>query len=151
MGEEIIFYPRLLVRHIYKELQNWDDVIRNIEKSKSCNADIEKLKEKIFGLHELIEDASKFHGYLECDEAQIDKKRGHNRSQLNAREESNLDLTRYHGLSKEQLDIIDRETSSDWIGNKLKLACKELSHRYNDGGVNNGLVPKRAPPWGLFS
>ena len=112
MGEEIIFYPRLLVRHIYKELQNCDDAIRNIEKSKSCNADIKKLKEKIFGLHELIEDASKFHGYLECDEAQIDKKREHNRSQLNAREESNLDLTRYHGLSKEQLDIIDRETSS---------------------------------------
>ena len=65
MGEEIIFYPRLLVRHIYKELQTCEDAIRNIEKSKSCNADIEKLKEKIFGLHELIEDASKFHGYLE--------------------------------------------------------------------------------------
>ena len=82
------------------------------DRSKTCNADIEKLKEKIFGLHELIEDASKFHGYLECDEAQIDKKRGHNRSRLDAREKPNLDLTRYHGLSKEQLDIIDRETSS---------------------------------------
>ena len=113
MGEEIIFYPRLLVRHIYKELQTCEDAIRNIEKSKSCNADINKLKEKIFGLHELIEDASKFHGYLECDEAQIEKKRGHNRPQLNARNKSNFDLTRYHGLSKEQLGLTDRETSSD--------------------------------------
>ena len=113
MGEEIIFYPRLLVRYIYKELQNCEDAIRNIENSKSCNADIKKLKEKIFGLHELIEDASKFHGYLECDEAQIDKNRGHSRPQLNARDESNLNLTRYHGLSKEHLCLIDRETSSD--------------------------------------
>ena len=112
MGEEIIFYPRLLVRHVYKELQNCEDAIRNIENSNSCNADIKKLKEKIFGLHELIEDASKFHGYLECDELQIDEKRGHSRPKLDARDESNLDLTRYHGLSKEQLDIIDRETSS---------------------------------------
>ena len=113
MGEEIIFYPRLLVRHIYNELQTCEDAIRNIEKSESCNADINKLKEKIFGLHELIEDASKFHGYLECDELQIGKKRGHSRPQLNARDESNLNLTRYHGLSKEQLGLIDRETSSD--------------------------------------
>ena len=113
MGEEIIFYPRLLVRHVYKELQNCEDAIRNIENSNSCNADIKKLKEKIFGLHELIEDASKFHGYLECDELQIDKKRGHSRPQLNARDESSLDLTRYHGVSKEQLDIIERKTSSD--------------------------------------
>ena len=113
MGEEIIFYPRLLVRHIYKELQNCDDAIRNIENSKSCNADIKKLKEKIFGLHELIENASKFHGYLECDEAEIDKKRGNSSQEINAFKESQLDLTRYHGLSKEQLDIIDRETSSD--------------------------------------
>ena len=113
MGEEIIFYPRLLVRHIYKELQTCEDAIRNIENSESCNADIKKLKEKNFGLRELIEDASKFHGYLECDEAQIDKKRGHSRRQLNVRDRSKRDLPRYHGLSKEQLDIIDRETSSD--------------------------------------
>lgn len=113
MGEEIIFYPRMLVRHIYKELQNCDDAIENIEKSKSCNADIKKLKKTISGLYELIEDASKFHGYLECDEAQIEKKRKHNRPQLNARNKSNFDLTRYHGLSKEQLDIIDRKTSPD--------------------------------------
>ena len=112
MGEEIIFYPRLLVRHIYKELQTCEDAIRNIEKSQSCNADINKLKEKIFGLHELIEDASKFHGYLECDESQIDKNRENRRRELNASQASQLDLTRYHGLSKEQLDIIDRETSS---------------------------------------
>ena len=113
MGEEIIFYPRLLVRHIYQELKNCEDAIRNIENSKNCDADIKKLKEKIFGLRELIEDASKFHGYLEYDEAQIDKKRRHSRPQLNARDESSLDLDRYHGVSKEQLDIIDRKTSSD--------------------------------------
>ena len=113
MGEEIIFYPRLLVRHIYKELQDCEDAIRNIENSKGCNADIKELREKICGLKEVIEDASKFHGYLECDETQIDKKRENSRRDLNAPEESQLDLTRYHGLSKEQLDIIDRETSSD--------------------------------------
>ena len=45
MGEEIIFYPRLLVRHIYKELKNCEDAIRNIENSKNCDADIKKLKE----------------------------------------------------------------------------------------------------------
>ena len=113
MGEEIIFYPRLLVRHIYKELQNCEDAIRNIENSEGCNADIKKLSEKIFGLNELIEDASKFHGYLECDENQIDKKRENSRQKHNTPYESQLDLTRYHGFSKEQLDIIDRETSSD--------------------------------------
>ena len=113
MGEEIIFYPRLLVRHIYKELQNCEDAIRNIESSEGCNADIKKLKEKIFGLHELIEDASKFHGYLECDESQIDKKRENSRQKLIEPDESQHDLTRYHGLSKEQLDLINRETSSD--------------------------------------
>ena len=113
MGEEIIFYPRLLVRHIYKELQNCEDAIRNIENPEDYNADIKKLREKICGLKEVIEDASKFHGYLELDESQIDKKREKSRRELNAPKESQLDLTRYHGLSKEQLDIIDRETSSD--------------------------------------
>ena len=113
MGEEIIFYPRLLVRHIYKELQNCEDAIRNIESSEGCNADIKMLKEKIFGLHQLIEDASKFHGYLECDESQIDKKREKSRRKRGQPDKSQHDLTRYHGLSKEQLDIIDRETSSD--------------------------------------
>jgi len=108
MGEEIIFYPRLLVRHIYKELQNCEDAIRNIESSESCNADIKMLKEKIFGLHQLIEDASKFHGYLECDESQIDKKREKNRRKLEEPDKSQNDLTRHHGLSKEQPDIIDR-------------------------------------------
>ena len=113
MGEEIIFYPRLLVRHIYKELQNCEDAIRNIENSEGCNAGIKKLREKICGLKEVIEDASKFHGYLKCDEQQINNKRENSRRELNAREQSQLDLTRYHGLSKEQLDIINRETSSD--------------------------------------
>ncbi len=113
MGEEIIFYPRLLVRHIYKELDNCEDSIRNIENSEGCNADTKKLREKICGLKEVIEDSSKFHGYLERDENQINKKRENNRRELNAPKESQLDLTRYHGLSKEQLDIIDRETSSD--------------------------------------
>ena len=70
MGEEIIFYPRLLVRHIHKELQNCEDAVRNIENYEGCNDDIKMLREKICGLNELIEDASKFHGYLECDEHQ---------------------------------------------------------------------------------
>ena len=113
MGEEIIFYPRLLVRHIYKELQNCEDAIINIENSEGCNADNKKLREIICGLKEVIEDASKFHGYLEFDESQIEKKRGNSSQEINAFKESQLDLTRYHGLSKEQLDIIDRETSSD--------------------------------------
>ena len=113
MGEEIIFYPRLLVRHVYKELQDCEDAIRNIENPEGCNADIKKLRDKICGLKEVIEDASKFHGYLECDEKQIEKKRENSRRKLKAPKEYQLDLTRYHGLSKEQLDIIDRETSSD--------------------------------------
>ncbi len=113
MGEEIIFYPRLLVRHIHKELQDCEDAIRNIENSEGCNADIKKLREKIYGLTEVIEDASKFHGYLECDEKQIDKKRENSRRELKASKEHQFDLTRYHGLSKEQLDIINRETSFD--------------------------------------
>ena len=116
MGEEIIFYPRLLVRHIYKELQNCEDAIRNTENFEGCNADIKKLRKKICGLKEVIEDASKFHGYLECDEKQIHKKRENTRNsrrELNASQKSQVDLIRYHGVSQEQLDIIDRETSSD--------------------------------------
>ena len=113
MGEEIIFYPRLLVRHMHKELQYCEDAIRDIENSEGCNPDIKKLREKICGLIEVIEDASKFHGYLESDEKQIDKKRENSRRELKAPKEQQVDLTRYHGLSKEQLDIIDRETSFD--------------------------------------
>ena len=113
MGEEIIFYPRLLVRHIHKELKNCEDAIKNIGNSKGCDADIIKLREKIFGLNELIEDASKFHGYLECDENQIETKKENNRREDTTSHESQFNLTRYHGLSKEQLDIIERETSSD--------------------------------------
>ena len=113
MGEEIIFYPRLLVRHIHKELQNCEDAMKNIENFQDCDADIKKLREKIFGLNELIEDASKFHGYLECDENKINKKRGNSGRQSKAPNKSNPALTCFHGLSKEQLDILNRETSSD--------------------------------------
>ena len=75
MGEEIIFYPRLLVRHIHNELKECLEMFKKLSCKEIDSKDSDAICQKINELISLIEDASKFHGYLQIDEDQINRDR----------------------------------------------------------------------------
>ena len=72
--------------------------------------DSDAICEKINELISLIEDASKFHGYLQTDEDQINSDRSSRKVKNKEVKISDQDLLRYHGLSKQQLDFIKNKT-----------------------------------------
>ena len=110
MGEEIIFYPRLLVRHTHNELKECLEMFKKLSFEKIDSKDSDAICEKINELISLIEDASKFHGYLQIDEDQINSDRLSRNGKNREIKISDQDLLRYHGLSKQQLDFIKNKT-----------------------------------------
>ena len=110
MGEEIIFYPRLLVRHAHNELKECLKMFKKLIFEEIDSKDADAICEKINELISLIEDASKFHGYLQIDEDQINKDRSSRNGKNREIKISDQDLLRYHGLSKQQLDFIKNKT-----------------------------------------
>ena len=110
MGEEIIFYPRLLVRHTHNELKECLEMFKKLSCKEIDSKDSDAICEKINELISLIEDASKFHGYLQTDEDQINSDRSSRKVKNKEVKISDQDLLRYHGLSKQQLDFIKNKT-----------------------------------------
>jgi hypothetical protein len=110
MGEEIIFYPRLLVRHTHSELKECMETFKSLSCEEIESEDLEAISKRINGLLSLIEDASKFHGYLQIDEDQINSDRLSRNGKNREIKISDQDLLRYHGLSKQQLDFIKNKT-----------------------------------------
>ena len=110
MGEEIIFYPRLLVRHTHNELKECLEMFNQLSCGEIDSKGSEAICEKINELISLIEDASKFHGYLQTDEDQINSDRSSRKVKNKEVKISDQDLLRYHGLSKQQLDFIKNKT-----------------------------------------
>ena len=110
MGEEIIFYPRLLVRHTHNELKECLEMFKKLSCEEIDSKDSDAIFEKIKELISLIEDASKFHGYLQIDEDQINSDRLSRNGKNREIKISDQDLLRYHGLSQQQLDFIKNKT-----------------------------------------
>ena len=110
MGEEIIFYPRLLVRHTHNELKECLEMFKKLSCKEIDSKDSDAICEKINELVSLIEDASKVHGYLQTDEDQINSDRSSRKGKNKEVKISDQDLLRYHGLSKQQLDFIKDKT-----------------------------------------
>ena len=110
MGEEIIFYPRLLVRHTHNELKECLEMFNQLSFGEIDSKGSAAIWEKINELISLIEDASKFHGYLQIDEDQINSDRLSRNGKNREIKISDNDLLRYHGLSKQQLDFIKNKT-----------------------------------------
>tara|TARA_Y100000994_G_C15284783_1_gene272801 strand:- start:118 stop:450 length:333 start_codon:yes stop_codon:yes gene_type:complete len=110
MGEEIIFYPRLLVRHTHNELKECMETFKRLCCEQIESEDVVAISKKINELISLIEDASKFHGYLQTDEDQINSDRSSRKGKNKEVKISDQDLLRYHGLSKQQLDFIKNKT-----------------------------------------
>ena len=110
MGEEIIFYPRLLVRHTHNELKECLEMFNQLSFGEIDSKGSDAICEKINELISLIEDASKFHGYLKIDEDQINSDRLSRNGKNREIKISDQDLLRYHGLSKQQLDFIKNKT-----------------------------------------
>ena len=110
MGEEIIFYPRLLVRHTHNELKECLEMFKKLSCKEIDSKDSDAICEKINELISLIEDASKFHGYLQTDEDQINSDRSSMIGKERDLKISDKDLLRYHGLSKQQLEFIKSKT-----------------------------------------
>ena len=110
MGEEIIFYPRLLVRHTHNELKECLEMFNQLSFGEIDSKGSDAICEKFNELISLIEDASKFHGYLQIDEDQINSDRLSRNGKNREIKISDQDLLRYHGLSKQQLNFIKNKT-----------------------------------------
>ena len=110
MGEEIIFYPRLLVRHTHSELKECMENFKSLSCEEIESEDLEAISKRVNGIISLIEDASKFHGYLQTDEDQINSDRSSMIGKERDPKISDKDLLRYHGLSKQQLEFIKSKT-----------------------------------------